>query len=620
MPFQVSPGVNVSEIDLSTVVPAVSTTEGVIVGTFTQGQVEQTTLITSEEDLVARYGKPNSNNFETFLTASNFLSYGNKLYVTRVTAADAVTASASGNTSILIETRTEAEALSGQGEFVAQSAGAWGNNLKISVCFDSADFSEAITLSTGISPGATTVGCANTQLNSTVGGSNGTTNLTAGDILRVGSSTIGFQDLTVVSTALDGDDAGVITFAPAYRLSDTSPTAATRKWAHYLNVDAAPGTSNSHIVVVDEDGGISGTANTILEVYADVSRTDGDLDDQGNSIFYKDVINERSNYIWTTAASLADGANYTSFTNGSEGTNGTESTIALSRLARGIDLYQNAEEIDISLVLAGKANTVIANYLIDNIAEVRKDCVVFISPERDDVVEQALGAELDQVLAFEAALTQSSYAVVDSGYKYQYDKYNDKFRYVPLNGDIAGLCVRTDDTRDPWYSPAGYNRGIIKNVVKLAYNPKKGERDQLYKAGVNPVITQSGQGTLLFGDKTLLAKPSAFDRINVRRLFIVLEKAIATAAKYSLFEFNDEFTRAQFRNLVEPFLRDVQGRRGIFDFRVVCDTSNNTSEVIDRNEFIGDIYVKPARSINFIQLNFVAVRTGVEFEEIVGKF
>ncbi len=614
MPFQVSPGVNVTEIDLSTVVPAVSTTEGVIVGTFTQGQVEQTTLITSEEDLVARFGKPNSNNFETFFTASNFLSYGNKLYVTRVTAADAVTASASGNTTILIETRTESEALSGQGEFVAQSAGTWGNNLKISVCFDSADFSEAITLTTGISTGATTIQAANSFLTST--------NLAAGDILRVGNSSIGFQDLSVSSAVVESGntDYALITFAPAYRLSDTSPTAATRKWAHYLNVDAAPGTSNSHIVVVDEDGGISGTANTILEVYADVSRTDGDLDDQGNSIFYKDVINERSNYIWTTAASLADGANYTSFTNGSEGTNGTESTIALSRLARGIDLYQNAEEIDISLVLAGKANTVIANYIIDNIAEDRKDCVVFISPERGDVVEQALGAELDQVLSFETGLTQSSYAVVDSGYKYQYDKYNDKFRYVPLNGDIAGLCVRTDDTRDPWYSPAGYNRGIIKNVVKLAYNPKKGERDQLYKAGVNPVITQAGQGTLLFGDKTLLSKPSAFDRINVRRLFIVLEKAIATAAKYSLFEFNDEFTRAQFRNLVEPFLRDVQGRRGIFDFRVVCDTSNNTGDVIDRNEFVGDIYVKPARSINFIQLNFVAVRTGVEFEEIVGKF
>ena len=619
MPFQVSPGVNVTEIDLSTVVPAVSTTEGVIVGTFTQGQVEQTTLITSEEDLVARFGKPNSNNYETFFTASNFLSYGNKLYVTRVTAADAVTASASGNTTILIETRTEAEALSGQGEFIAQSAGTWGNNLKISVCFDSADFSEAITLTTGISTGATTIQCANSFLTST--------NLAAGDILRVGNSSIGFQDLSVSSAVVESGntDYALITFAPAYRLSDTSPTAATRKWAHYLNVDAAPGSANSHIVVVDEDGGISGTANTILEVYADVSRTDGDLDDQGNSIFYKDVINERSNYIWTTAASLTDGANYISFTNGSEGTNGTESTIALSRLARGIDLYQNAEEIDISLVLAGKANTVIANYIIDNIAEVRRDCVVFVSPERDDVVEQALGAELDQITdgttdSFVGNIRRSSYAVMDSGYKYQYDKYNDKFRYVPLNGDIAGLCVRTDDTRDPWYSPAGYNRGIIKNVVKLAYNPKKGERDILYKAGVNPVITQAGQGTLLFGDKTLLAKPSAFDRINVRRLFIVLEKAIATAAKYSLFEFNDEFTRAQFRNLVEPFLRDVQGRRGIFDFRVVCDTSNNTGEVIDRNEFVGDIYVKPARSINFIQLNFVAVRTGVEFEEIVGKF
>jgi len=614
MPFQVSPGVNVSEIDLSTVVPAVSTTEGVLVGVFTQGPVEQTVLVTSEEDLVARFGKPNSTNYETFFTAANFLSYGNKLYVTRVTAADAVTASASGNTSLLIETRTEAEALTGQGEFVAQSPGAWGNNLKVSICYDSADFSESIELSDGIDITDTSVQCAVSVLSST--------NLAAGDVLRVGNSSIGFQDLTVTTAEIDPGDEEycLITFAPAYRLSQTSPVGATRYWAHYLNVDGAPATGNAHIVVVDEDGGISGTANTILEVFSDVSRTDGVTNDQGTSVYYKDVINERSNYIWATAASLGDGVNYTSFTNGSEGSDATESAIALSRLARGIDLYQNAEEIDISLFLAGKANTTVANYIIDNIAEDRKDCVVFVSPERGDVVEQSLGAELDQVLAFENGLTQSSYAVMDSGYKYQYDKYNDKFRYVPLNGDIAGLCVRTDDTRDPWWSPAGYNRGIIKNVVKLAYNPKKGERDQLYKAGVNPVITQTGQGTLLFGDKTLLARPSAFDRINVRRLFIVLEKAIATAAKYSLFEFNDEFTRAQFRNLVEPFLRDVQGRRGIYDFRVVCDTSNNTSEVIDRNEFIGDIYIKPAKSINFIQLNFVAVRTGVEFEEIVGKF
>ena len=208
---------------------------------------------------------------------------------------------------------------------------------------------------------------------------------------------------------------------------------------------------------------------------------------------------------------------------------------------------------------------------------------------------------------------------MDSGWKYQYDKYNDVYRYVPLNGDIAGLMVRTDDIRDPWFSPAGYNRGVIKNVIKLPYSPDKADRDHLYKNKVNPVITQSGQGTILFGDKTLIKNPSAFDRINVRRLFIVLEKAIATAAKYTLFEFNDEFTRAQFRNMVEPFLRDVQGRRGIHDFRVVCDETNNTSSVIDRNEFVGDIFIKPARAINFIQLNFVAVRSGVEFSEVTGQ-
>jgi phage tail sheath protein FI len=209
---------------------------------------------------------------------------------------------------------------------------------------------------------------------------------------------------------------------------------------------------------------------------------------------------------------------------------------------------------------------------------------------------------------------------MDSGWKYMYDKYNDVYRYVPLNGDIAGLCVRTDTERDPWFSPAGFNRGQIRNIVKLAFNPSKTQRDELYRNSINPVASFPGEGTVLFGDKTLQSKPSSFDRINVRRLFIVLEKAIARAARASLFEFNDEFTRSSFVNLVEPFLREVQGRRGIFDFRVVCDATNNTPEVIDRNEFVGDIYVKPTRSINFIQLNFVAVRTGVAFDEIVGRF
>ena len=312
------------------------------------------------------------------------------------------------------------------------------------------------------------------------------------------------------------------------------------------------------------------------------------------------------------------------FSGGADGN--AESAISLGDLAVGYDLFSDAADVDISLLLTGKAvggsnGEGLLNYIIDNICEVRKDCVVFGSPDRADVVDvTSLSTQTDNVIAFRNSCRSSSYGIIDSGYKYQYDKFGDVYRYVPLNGDIAGLCARTDGERDAWFSPGGFNRGQIKNVVKLAFNPRLAFRDQLYKAGVNPVVSFPGQGTVLFGDKKLLAKPSAFDRINVRRLFIVLEKAISNAAQFSLFEFNDEFTRAQFVNLIEPFLRDVQGRRGIYDFRVVCDDSNNTGEVIDRNEFVGDIYVKPAKSINFIQLNFVAVRSGVEFSEVVGKF
>ena len=612
MPFQVSPGVNISEIDLSTVVPAVATTEGAIVGVFSQGPVNERVLIDSENTLKTVFGKPNSSNYETWFTASNFLAYGNKLYVTRVTSANASNASELGNT-VLIETRTEAEAETGVGTFLAKSIGVDGNTLEVSVCYDSTDFEENITIPS-IAIGNTTFDLANSSYD--------TTEVDVGDILRVGNTTLGFQDLTILTIGTEVGGVRATTFSPAYRLKEAGPTAATRRWRFYNNVESAPASGDVHVVVSDEDGTITGEAGTVLEVYKDLSRTDGTLDDQGQNTFYQAVINESSDYIWVTGTTLTNGVkdNYISFTGGSDGTGGAESDIGLSRLAIGFDLYNTAENVDISLFLAGKADTTTANYITDNICEVRKDCVVFISPEREDVVEQSTNTELDQVTGFRDGLSSSSYAVMDSGYKYQYDKYNDTYRWVPLNGDIAGLCARTDDTRDPWWSPAGYNRGIIKNVVKLAFNPLKSERDVLYKKGINPVISQAGQGTLLFGDKTLLAKPSAFDRINVRRLFIVLEKAISTAAKFTLFEFNDEFTRAQFKNLVEPFLRDVQGRRGIFDFRVVADETNNTAEVIDRNEFVGDIYVKPAKSINFIQLNFVAVRSGVEFEEVVGRF
>ena len=257
--------------------------------------------------------------------------------------------------------------------------------------------------------------------------------------------------------------------------------------------------------------------------------------------------------------------------------------------------------------------------MLTSLVEGRKDCVAFVSPYRAATVGVASSVtQTENVKVAFDLCPSSSYVVFDSGYKYMYDKYSDVYRFVPLNGDTAGLCAHTDGVRDPWFSPAGFNRGNVRGAIKLSYNPTKGERDILYRARVNPVVNFPGQGVVLFGDKTALSKPSAFDRINVRRLFLVLEKAIATASKFQLFEFNDEFTRAQFRNLVEPFLRDVQGRRGIIDFKVVCDGTNNTGEVIDRNEFIGDIFIKPNRSINFITLNFIATRTGVDFSEVGG--
>ena len=299
-------------------------------------------------------------------------------------------------------------------------------------------------------------------------------------------------------------------------------------------------------------------------------------------------------------------------TSGADGNDETAAT--MGELALGYDLYVDPAEVDISFIIQGKAKGVtLANYIIDNIAEVRKDCIAFVSPELTDNT-------VDAIIAWAGTVSSSTYAVADSGYKYQYDKYADVYRWIPMNADVAGLCARTDDVRDPWFSPAGYNRGNVKNVIKLLVNPNKSQRDLLYKKSINPIVTQPGQGTVLFGDKTFTTNVSAFDRINVRRLFIVLEKTIGVAAKSTLFEFNDEFTRAQFKNLVEPFLRDVQGRRGIYDFKVVCDDTNNTGAVIDGNQFVGDIFIKPARSINFIQLNFVAVRSGVEFSEIVGQF
>jgi len=406
-----------------------------------------------------------------------------------------------------------------------------------------------------------------------------------------------------------------VTFTSRYtgHTSLTSSNGAfTTQWGDADLFDAQPTLGKAHVVVKDADGKITGTVGSIIEKFDDLSMTPGTKSFDGTSSFITDVLEASSNWIKLSVvnSTLTGYKSQQVLTTGADGSD--EDDVTLGDLATAYDLFSDASDVDISFVLQGKAKThALANYIIDNIAEVRRDCVAFVSPELTDLTPQ-------DIVDWAASVTASSYAVLDSGYKYQYDKYGDVYRWVPLNGDIAGLCARTDDLRDPWFSPAGYNRGNVKNVVKLRVNPNKAQRDLLYKNGINPVITQPGQGTVLFGDKTYSGISSAFDRINVRRLFIVLEKTISQAAKSTLFEFNDEFTRATFVNLVEPFLRDVQGRRGIYDFKVVCDTSNNTGQVIDTNQFVGDIYIKPARSINFIQLNFVAVRSGVEFSEIVG--
>jgi phage tail sheath protein FI len=567
MAFQLSPGVNVSEIDLTTIVPAVGTTEGAFAGAFNWGPMGAVVTISNEDELVNTFGKPDANTFRSFFTAANFLSYARNLKVVRAGSNTTSNNATTGNTSLLIRNRDDyevnylsMEADAKYGQYAARYPGELGNSLKYS----------AYTLANG-----------NTTL--------------------------------------------------------------YQAWSYYDQFNGPPGTSTyvsnlggsrdeMHIIVVDEDGKFTGVANTVLEKFAYVSKAIDAKNDDGSSNYYVNVINDRSRYLYVINHPNEAAANMNWGTAAANTTYIQEQNSYTRSLANGIyglptdadrinayDRFKNPEEIDISLIVTGDANNTVSEYVVDNIAGTRKDCVAFVSPPYADVVNNS-GSEADDIVTYRNLFNSSSYAVMDNNWKLQFDKYNNVYRWVPLNGDIAGLCVRTDFERDPWYSPAGFNRGQIKNVVKLAWNPDKTDRDELYKNGVNPVVSFPGEGVVLYGDKTMLAKPSAFDRINVRRLFIVLEKAIARAAKYSLFEFNDEFTRAQFVSLVEPFLRDVQGRRGIFDFRVVCDTTNNTPEVIDRNEFIGDIYIKPARSINFIQLNFIAVRTGVAFEEIVGRF
>jgi hypothetical protein len=631
MAFQLSPGVNVSEIDLTTVVPAVGTTQGAFAGAFQWGPIDTRILVDNEVKLVDRFGKPDANTATSFFTAANFLAYGNNLRIVRA-ANTTSNCSTSSGTGIYIKHEEDYEEnyFNGEaavGDWAARYVGGLGDSLRISICSSANAFSGNLTSLASITANATSSGNTVLQLSTSAA-----TWIANNDLISVDAGSTYIRVAQVSTTTL--------TLATALSASVSAGQPILRKWQYADNFDAAPGTSTyvadkggsrdeMHIIVIDEDGKFSGSANTVLEKYAFVSKASDARSDNGSSIYYPRVIFNKSKYVYwmdhttggTNWGTAALGTTYTNLNTGvgASLSGGTTATPTDADTIRGFGYFADSEIVDISLVLGGVASQTVATYLIGNVAEARKDCLVFLSPRRDDVVD-APGNERANITTFRNLLTSSSYAVIDSAWKYQYDKYNDVYRYVPMNGDTAGLCVRTDVERDPWFSPAGFNRGQIKNVIRLSFNPTKAERDELYKIGVNPVVTFPGEGTILFGDKTMLAKPSAFDRINVRRLFIVLEKAIAKAAKFSLFEFNDEFTRAQFVALVEPFLRDVRGRRGIYDYRVVCDETNNTGEVIDRNEFIGDIYIKPARSINFIQLNFVAVRTGVAFDEVVGKF
>jgi hypothetical protein len=569
----ISPGVSVSEVDLTTTVPSVATTAGAFVGPFVWGPAYERIQLTNETDLVNNFGEPDSNTFVSFFTAASFLAYGNNLTVVRSLGANAHNAIANTSNAFppqipnpvsfentLLNTNNN----NVYGPFMARYCGAKGNSLTVSI----------------IDAGAGAGGFSSWNVNG------------------VGVSSL-FQSAPNTSVA----------------------------------VSAAGGSNDEiHIVVVDTGGVITGVKNTVLETYAFLSKAADSVDVNGNSNYYKNVLWNQSNYIygvdpaqysstvstWGLPMANTQYATLSGVVTDALG-GGADDTGVDANVESGWNLFQNPDTSAISLVLTGGASVAVQQYVIDNVVTTRKDCMAFISPPSSAVINQ-IGQEVTNITTWYTSLSRSSsYVVADSGWKYMFDKYNNVYRYIPLNGDIAGLCVYTDSVANPWWSPAGFNRGNLKNVIKLAWSPNQVSRDDLYSLGINPVVSFPGQGTVLFGDKTLLNKPSAFDRINVRRLFIILEQSISQAAQFSLFEFNDEFTRANFVALVTPFLRNVQGLRGISDFLVVCDTTNNTPAVIDNNQFVGDIYIKFARSINYIQLNFVAVATGVSFTTVVGQ-
>ena len=660
MAFQVSPGVQVQEIDATNVIPAVSSTIGAYCGHFGWGPAEEVTAVSSGKGLVDSFGEPANTDIaaEYFYPAAMFLDYGIDLKVVRIATTNMVNATTTSGQSLLIKNLTHYRdnyntGAASVGNYGARCAGALGNSLKIQVCGGANPYAQASVTTTN---GTSAVG--GTTIEVTLG-----EKFIVGDIITlIGSDTTRYK---ISAITFDSGTTGEATVTIAQEDDSTqglttavsSGAALNREWEFAQQFNSAPGTSNYastrasagvtdelHIVVLDEDGEISGTPGTILEKFEGLSKASDAKNDFGATNYYVTVIENQSEYVYWldhsstmgSAGSAAAGVTFgtgtlpdnLSFTNGNDGRQPTTA----QKITAWDTHFGSADNQDINLIISGTSQadngsgtasttraelTSYYNQLM-NIAEDRKDVMAFFSPLKSDCVDSGVSGATN-VKTTADTLNGSSYSTMSSNWLYIYDRYNDRYAYVPDNGAVAGLCARTDYTNDAWYSPAGFSRGQIFGVTKLAFNPTQADRDTLYRARVNPVVTFPGQGTLLYGDKTLTAnETSAFSRINVRRLFIVLEKAISTAAKFQLFEFNDSFTRANFRAAIEPFLRQVQGRRGIYDFQVICDETNNTAGVVDSQQFVASIFVKPARAINFITLTFVASRSGVDFNEVYG--
>ena len=640
-----SAGILVQEKDLTNMVIGDSSSDGGIAICAEKGPVEEVVTISNETELVSQFGKPNASNFEWFFTAAAFLKYANTLRVVRINSGH-VNAGESG-TPIIVKNTADWDAnysdgSANVGQWAARSPGTWGNNLKVWQCPSLTVYEQKLAANNrvngALAEGVTAVVLDNVDENNYA--------VVVDDIISFTSDAAGATPVTghegveyIVTAVNTGTNTltvkqhGVFsTKGMAAALADDSYV--TRRWRWYDEFAGGPGTSTSvsnksgvddemHILITDEDGGITGTANTILEKWSHVSKASDAKTDSGDDNYYVDVLYRSSEYIFwmdhhtggSNWGSAAAGITFTNINTASSIslTGGTDDYSPTNGEKKSAYDLMDDDSVPVSLMLAGPGDSTHAGNLID-LAEKRKDLVVFISPERSDVVGVSNShTQTNNVRNFYLNFASTSYAMLDSGYKKTYDKYSDVYRYIPLNGDIAGCAASADLLNDPWWSPGGLTRGNIRGAVSLAYNPTQAQRDILYRNRINPVCTFPGEGTVLWGDKTALSRNSAFNRINVRRLFNFVESAIEQASRAVLFEFNDEFTREQFVGMVEPFLRDVQARRGITDFLVVADETNNTGQVIDANEFRADIYIKPARSINFITLTFVATRTGVEF-------